>query len=422
MNVEELCSRLVKIDSCISDTGLAESNFQTELLRIIRAEYSFDDIAVQEVKDGNYKAKNVVVRRRFGDAEKKILFVAHADTAPLYDREDWAFPPFSGALSNGRILGKGAVDDKAGLASILHALGTLHSSPEYNGEIIMASVVREEDLDHIRGAKVLMESLDKEIKDSTLCCVVKEPTRNKFCTASQGLIVFYVSIYGENIHTGARSSLIEARKKQGEVLDATDLCEVVLAGLKNFDRKIMHFSHPLFETHSMNLAISRINGFSSYSSLPGKVTITGQIYTFPNYKPMKIFKDLKLGLISHLVQEVGEKNKEKIRIVPIYLCGSFQTDLNDTPEFRKILEVVNPQFSVMHAICDATVIAGQYLGPYVENWESLRSKGAFPVVVHGPGDAGENNAHRKNEYVEIANLRESLEHDKKLMDLFLRSK
>lgn len=60
---------------------------------------------------------------------KPILLLAHMDVVPA-DTEDssrWRHPPFGGAVADGYVWGRGAMDDKAGLLAILEAVEHLLS-------------------------------------------------------------------------------------------------------------------------------------------------------------------------------------------------------------------------------------------------------------------------------------------------------
>lgn len=56
--------------------------------------------------------------------EKPVLLTAHYDVVPAQD-EGWPFPPFSGTISEGRVYGRGALDDKGSLIAILEAVTAL---------------------------------------------------------------------------------------------------------------------------------------------------------------------------------------------------------------------------------------------------------------------------------------------------------
>lgn len=54
-----------------------------------------------------------------------LLLLGHLDTVPPGDESRWAYPPYSGAIADGRIYGRGAVDTKGGMTAALYALAAL---------------------------------------------------------------------------------------------------------------------------------------------------------------------------------------------------------------------------------------------------------------------------------------------------------
>jgi len=56
----------------------------------------------------------------FGEGEKTIGIIVHLDTVP--EGIGWNFPPFAGQIQDGRIYGRGAIDDKGPALAALYAL------------------------------------------------------------------------------------------------------------------------------------------------------------------------------------------------------------------------------------------------------------------------------------------------------------
>lgn len=56
----------------------------------------------------------------FGEGEELIGIIGHLDVVPVGD--DWTYSPFSGTISNNRIYGRGAIDDKGPVISSLFAM------------------------------------------------------------------------------------------------------------------------------------------------------------------------------------------------------------------------------------------------------------------------------------------------------------
>ncbi|MEA4890655.1 MAG: M20/M25/M40 family metallo-hydrolase [Clostridiaceae bacterium] len=58
-------------------------------------------------------------------SDRRLMLAAHSDTMPIGSIDKWSFPPLSGEQLDGRIRGRGACDDKYGIAAILFILRLL---------------------------------------------------------------------------------------------------------------------------------------------------------------------------------------------------------------------------------------------------------------------------------------------------------
>jgi len=58
-------------------------------------------------------------------AARPIILIAHTDVVPVEEGPTWTQPPFSGAIADGHVWGRGAMDDKLGVIGILSAIESL---------------------------------------------------------------------------------------------------------------------------------------------------------------------------------------------------------------------------------------------------------------------------------------------------------
>lgn len=56
----------------------------------------------------------------FGEGEELLGIIGHLDVVP--EGENWTFPPFSATISDNKIIGRGAIDDKGPVISSLYAM------------------------------------------------------------------------------------------------------------------------------------------------------------------------------------------------------------------------------------------------------------------------------------------------------------
>lgn len=59
---------------------------------------------------------------RIGTAAPHLMFAGHTDVVPVGDEKAWTHPPFAGAVDNGQLYGRGAVDMKGGIACCVAAV------------------------------------------------------------------------------------------------------------------------------------------------------------------------------------------------------------------------------------------------------------------------------------------------------------
>ena len=58
----------------------------------------------------------------FGEGKELVGALGHVDVVPEGSRADWSVDPFAGIVSDGRIVGRGATDDKGPVLSVLYGL------------------------------------------------------------------------------------------------------------------------------------------------------------------------------------------------------------------------------------------------------------------------------------------------------------
>lgn len=94
----------------------------------------------------SYDDRGCVVGRIPGRGGPQFILNAHVDTTPVEDPTSWIHPPFAGRIENGRLYGRGALDDKAGVAMmLLIAEAFVRTGIILPGDIILEAVIEDED-------------------------------------------------------------------------------------------------------------------------------------------------------------------------------------------------------------------------------------------------------------------------------------
>jgi acetylornithine deacetylase/succinyl-diaminopimelate desuccinylase len=120
----------------------------------------------------------------------KILLSAHVDTVPTFGHPEL----YSPRIEKGRLYGRGSVDTKAGIASILIALELAREKGMEAPNCAVAFTVDEEQ--EGLGSKILPEAVWAE------GAVVLEPTELMICPAEAGSIEVRIEIIGTQAHGG----------------------------------------------------------------------------------------------------------------------------------------------------------------------------------------------------------------------------
>ena len=111
---------LVRIPSVSADPARADDVRRSAeaTADLFRAE-GFDDVQIVEAAGG---APAVLARRPAPDGAPTVLLYAHHDVQPTGALEDWDSDPFIPTERGDRLYGRGAADDKAGIAAHLAAV------------------------------------------------------------------------------------------------------------------------------------------------------------------------------------------------------------------------------------------------------------------------------------------------------------
>jgi putative selenium metabolism hydrolase len=97
---------------------------------------------------------------RFGDGKKVVVYDSHVDTVGAGDPQNWKVEPFGGIRRDNVIYGRGASDNKAGVACMLASLRLL-TQLKRRGDftLYVACIVQEEECEGL-GLSVLLEERD----------------------------------------------------------------------------------------------------------------------------------------------------------------------------------------------------------------------------------------------------------------------
>jgi putative selenium metabolism hydrolase len=171
----------------------AESSHEGPVIQRIRREMEkvgFDEIRIDPM--GN-------ILGRIGSGKTVIMMDSHTDTVGVGDPKEWAWDPYQGKVEDGYVYGRGAGDQRAGMASMVYAakiIKDLGLSGDYT--LWMVGSVQEEDCDGLAWVYILKED---GIRPD--CVVVTEPTGLRIYRGQRGRMEIEVHLRGRSCHASA---------------------------------------------------------------------------------------------------------------------------------------------------------------------------------------------------------------------------
>jgi len=171
------------------------SHEETQIAELIAAEMrqlQFDEVSIDGIG-------NVIGRIRGQDPDLPALVLnTHTDHVDPGDLDLWPAPPFSGAIIDGRILGRGACDIKGPLAVQAYSMAAfLRSGERPRRDVVFTGVVQEEVGG--AGAQYWVENLDYPVA----LVVLGEPSDNRIALGHRGLVQTWVTFSGRSVHASA---------------------------------------------------------------------------------------------------------------------------------------------------------------------------------------------------------------------------
>src|ERR1700693_1347023 len=171
----------------------AESSQEGPIIQRIRQEMEevgFDEIRVDKM--GN-------ILGRIGSGKRVIMMDAHTDTVGIGDLREWKWDPYQGKVEDGYVYGRGACDQRCGMASMVYG-AKLIKELALAGDYTLWCVgsVQEEDCDGLAWLYILRED---GIKPD--CVLITEPTNLQVYRGQRGRMEIEVHVRGRSCHASA---------------------------------------------------------------------------------------------------------------------------------------------------------------------------------------------------------------------------
>ena len=137
----------------------------------------------------------------YGAGADGFALIGHMDTVAEGNRDSWSSPPFAGEVRDGLLIGRGAADNKAGIACGLYTLALLRELnliDPARQKVILAGVVDEESgACSLLGVRYLLDSGMLQARGA-----IYTYTSDIVCIGHRGLVRLELSARGQSVHAG----------------------------------------------------------------------------------------------------------------------------------------------------------------------------------------------------------------------------
>ena len=195
-----------------------------------------------------------------GSLPGRLCICAHVDVVGP-GTEPWRHGPWSGAVEDGCVWGRGSVDMKGGVVAALHALASLRGTQ--TPEVVLQCVSSEED-----GGLGAFAALERD--DRFDACLIPEPTGFAVVCAQAGALTFRGTVRGRAAHAALRL----------EGSSAIDRYVAVHAALAEHERRInADVQHPAMRALALPypLSVGRVQAGEWSSSVPDRLVFEGRV-------------------------------------------------------------------------------------------------------------------------------------------------
>jgi succinyl-diaminopimelate desuccinylase len=307
---------------------------------------------------------NLVARLGAG-AAPPLCFSGHLDTVPLGDAA-WSCDPFGGEIRDGRIMGRGTSDMKAGVAAFVCACLDETEFLRGGPGVVLALTSAEE-----TGSEGAFDMVRRGQPGKVSGLIVAEPTRNQVKIGHKGAFWLRAQVSGVTAHGSMPHLGVNAISKAVEAIARVQ-------GLAIGDAKGAALGAP-------TLNVSRITGGSNINSVPDHCEFLMDIRSNEHMRHADV-----LGL---LTAALGDVQIEVLTDLP-----GVYTDPND-PFVRCVVDVTR-------RVTGDTTAPGT-TSYFTDAAAFCARPDAPPCVILGPGNP--DMAHRTDEYCDVAMIHQAVD-------------
>ena len=365
LDVKNLTSKMVSFDTVSSKSNMP----LVEFLHPVLTEIGFAvEIQTQEIKQDMLTKANIIARAGPRNVEP-LMFSAHTDTVPVGTENHWDYEPFelTEDKRRGLLFGRGSVDMKGSIASMICALAPLlPKADSFKRELILGLTFDEEV--GLLGAKHLVQSGLIKPKYA----LVGEPTLMKPMRMHKGHIYLRAVCHGASGHASDPKSGVNAIEIAGKVIEILRAFAGELAAQRNEE----------YDPPCATLNLGVIKGGTRANVIAEECMIEFDIRPIEGQT-----SDLMIRDLTGRMQSIGEHCGQPLVSLKLTRCPTEPV----TTDANSLIVTVAEQ---------VTGIKARGV-PYGTDASVLQLMGTDCLIL-GPGDIAQ--AHKPNEYVKTEQL------------------
>ena len=366
-----------EITRLLQDLIRIPSHYQSKRREKDVAEYIFEyldrqgiEVLLREVVDDR---PNIIARIPGSGDGKSLLLNGHTDTVPPHRME---IDPFNPIMKGDRLFGRGSVDMKGALASMIAAiLAIKRSGLRLKGDVYFTGVIGEEL--NSEGTKDIVRNGPKADM-----AIVGEPTELQIALGHKGLEWIEVIIKGRSAHSGNPEAGINAISKAAKFIHNVE--EELIPQLDQLQDAILGRA---------TLNFGRIEGGEQPSTVAGECKLQIDRRWLPQETLEMVYEDFH-----KVIQELAAQDPE------------FQAEVRPHPSSTATPHMpvkISSDHPLVQALARSTeVVVGKKPAlvafPAWTDASLLSNLGGIDSVVFGPGSLKQ--AHSAIEYTSISQV------------------
>ena len=315
-------------------------------------------------------------RRSDSSVARSIILNGHMDVVPTGREALWSHSPWSGAIHDGKLYGRGSCDMKAGVTANIFSVQCLQSLGfRPAADVLVESVIGEES-----GGLGTLTTIVKGFKADA--AIITEPTRLHLCPVQSGALTFRIRVSGRAIHACMKPYGMSAIEKFYPVLES----------VQDLERKRhIAYRNPLFEDPN-NIApvnFGTIHGGDWPSTVPDNLVVEGRFGVMPG-ESIAAARQAMVGALAAASARDPWLSQHPPQLE--WFEGQFES--GETSQDEPIVQVIaachRESFGVLPVVEGVT---------YGSDLRLFTNHGVMPAVLYGPGSIF--NAHTVDEFVEL---------------------